>query len=139
MFHKLHSFIQVLVSKCCSYLHFQGFKLNFDITAKIILRSYYISVCCCHLDPYVTQLHVQWFRVLVLVPVGWSFLIFNTRSGLSSFQYFSSVPVPHYLHAVLCIKIWTFSWISCTILSNRERHHTLKLTNQWLAFLIWRK
>ena len=29
------------------------------------------------------------------------------------FQYFSSVPVLHYLQVVLCIKIWTFSWIPC--------------------------
>jgi len=34
-------------------------------------------------------------------------------------QYFSSVPVLHYLQAVLCIKIW--SWLSYTILFKIRR------------------
>jgi len=38
------------------------------------------------------------------------------------FQYFSSLPVLCYLQAVLCITIWTFLWISYTILFKIRRY-----------------
>jgi len=40
----------------------------------------------------------------------------------NAFSIFLSVPVLHYLQAVLCIKIWTFSWISCTTLFKIKRY-----------------
>ena len=46
----------------------------------------------------------------------------KTAYHIQSFQYFSSVPILHYLQAILCIKIITFSCISYTILFKIRRY-----------------